>query len=88
MHQDDEYGKSVLDGFTQQLEVMKLTPASITSYKRGASDFSAQIAKMKADGCDLVVLGTVDPRDHRCDERSKKTRLGRDLSRCHPDQRA
>src|SRR3954464_14457078 len=59
MHQDDEYGKSVLDGFTQQLETMKLTPASITSFKRGASDFSAQIAKMKSDGCDLVVLGTV-----------------------------
>src|SRR5262249_28920138 len=32
---------------------------SITSYKRGASDFSAQIAKMKSDGCDLVVLGTI-----------------------------
>src|ERR1700681_2399781 len=59
MHQDDEYGKNVLDGFTQQLEAMKLTPASVTSYKRGASDFSAQIAKMKADGCDLVVLGTI-----------------------------
>jgi len=59
MHQDDEYGKSVLDGFTQQLETMKLAPASVTSYKRGASDFSAQIAKMKSDGCDLVVLGTV-----------------------------
>jgi branched-chain amino acid transport system substrate-binding protein len=59
MHQDDEYGKSVLDGFTQQLETMKLTPASVTSYKRGASDFSAQVAKMKSDGCDLVVLGTV-----------------------------
>src|SRR4051812_33178403 len=59
MHQDDEYGKSVLDGFTQQLEQMKLTPASVTSFKRGASDFSAQIAKMKSDGCDLVVLGTV-----------------------------
>jgi len=59
MHQDDEYGKSVLDGFNQQLGVMKLTPASITSYKRGASDFSAQVAKMKSDGCDMVVLGTV-----------------------------
>ena len=59
MHQDDEYGKNVLDGFTQQLEAMKLTPASVTSYKRGASDFSAQVAKMKSDGCDLVVLGTV-----------------------------
>ena len=54
MHQDDEYGKNVLDGFTQQLAAMKLTPASITSYKRGASDFSAQVAKMKSDGCDLV----------------------------------
>jgi branched-chain amino acid transport system substrate-binding protein len=59
MHQDDEYGKNVLDGFTQQLGAMKLTPASITSYKRGASDFSAQVAKMKSDGCDLVLLGTI-----------------------------
>jgi len=59
MHQDDEYGKSVLDGFNQQVAAMKLTAASVTSYKRGASDFSAQVAKMKSDGCDLVVLGTV-----------------------------
>jgi branched-chain amino acid transport system substrate-binding protein len=59
MHQDDEYGKNVLDGFTQQLEAMKVQPASVTSYKRGASDFSAQVAKMKSDGCDIVVLGTI-----------------------------
>lgn len=59
MHQDDEYGKNVLDAFNQQLAAMKVQPASITSYKRGASDFSAQVAKMKSDGCDLVVLGTV-----------------------------
>src|SRR5258705_71568 len=59
MYQDDEYGKNVLDGFTQQLDAMKVTPASITSYKRGTSDFSAQVAKMKSDGCDLVLLGTV-----------------------------
>jgi branched-chain amino acid transport system substrate-binding protein len=59
MHQDDEYGKSVLDGFTQQLAAMKVAPASVTSYKRGASDFSAQIAKMKSDGCDMVMLGTI-----------------------------
>ena len=38
---------------------MKLKPASVTSYKRGVSDFSAQVSKMKADGCDLVLLGTV-----------------------------
>ena len=59
MYQDDEYGKNVLDGFTQQLDAMKIKPASVTSYKRGVSEFSAQVSKMKADGCDLVVLGTV-----------------------------
>jgi branched-chain amino acid transport system substrate-binding protein len=59
MHQDDEYGKNVLDGFNQQLDAMKLKAASVTSYKRGASDFSAQVAKMKSDGCDMVLLGTV-----------------------------
>jgi ABC-type branched-subunit amino acid transport system substrate-binding protein len=59
IHQDDEYGKNVLDGFTLQLAAMKVQPASITSFKRGASDFSAQVAKMKSDGCDMVLLGTI-----------------------------
>ncbi len=59
MYQDDEYGKNVFDGFNQQLEVMKVPAASVTTFKRGASDFSAQIAKMKSDGCDLVLLGAV-----------------------------
>src|SRR5437868_2896543 len=59
MYQDDEYGKNVLDAFNAQLEVHKLKAASITSYKRGVADFSAQVSKMKADGCDLVLLGTV-----------------------------
>lgn len=59
LHQDDEYGKNVLDGFNLQLTAMKIKPASITSYKRGATDFSSQVAKMKSDGCDLVVLATV-----------------------------
>jgi branched-chain amino acid transport system substrate-binding protein len=59
LHQDDEYGKNVLDGFTAQLVAMKIEPGTVTTYKRGASDFSAQVARMKSDGCDLVVLGTV-----------------------------
>ncbi len=59
MYQDDEFGKNVTDGFEAQLKAMKLKAAAVTSYKRGASDFSSQIAKMKAEGCDLVVLGTI-----------------------------
>ena len=50
MHQDDEYGKNVFDGFTQQLKAMNLKATSVTTYKRGVSDFSAQAAKMKSDG--------------------------------------
>ncbi len=33
--------------------------AEKTSFKRGATDFSSQVAKMKAANCDLVVLGTI-----------------------------
>jgi ABC-type branched-subunit amino acid transport system substrate-binding protein len=58
-YQDDEYGKQTLEGFRQQLAAMKVPVASETSYKRGASDFSAQAAKLKADGCDMVFMGTV-----------------------------
>jgi ABC-type branched-subunit amino acid transport system substrate-binding protein len=59
MYQDDEFGKNVHDGFTQALADVKLKAASTTSYKRGTSDFSSQVAKMKSDGCDFVVLGTI-----------------------------
>ncbi|MGE0660640.1 MAG: ABC transporter substrate-binding protein [Reyranellaceae bacterium] len=59
MYQDDEFGKNVTDGFEAQLKAMNLKAAAVTSYKRGASDFSSQIAKMKAENCDLVVLGTI-----------------------------
>jgi branched-chain amino acid transport system substrate-binding protein len=58
-YQDDEYGKSVLDGFNNALKSLKMEAASVTSYKRGASDFSAPAAKLKSDGCDLVVMGAV-----------------------------
>ena len=59
LYQDDEYGKNVYDGYELAVKAAKLTSASVTTYKRGASDFSAQVAKMKSDGCDLVFLGTV-----------------------------
>ena len=33
--------------------------AEKTTYKRGATDFSSQVARLKASGCDMVVLGTI-----------------------------
>lgn len=59
MHQDDEFGLNVKRGVEDQLKAMKMELVSTTTYKRGATDFSSQIAKLRADKCDLVGLGTI-----------------------------
>jgi branched-chain amino acid transport system substrate-binding protein len=59
MYQDDEFGLEVLRGAEAGAKAAGLELAEKTSYKRGATDFSSQVAKMKASGCDLVVLGTI-----------------------------
>ena len=59
MYQDDEFGLEVLRGGEAALKPMGMEFAEKTSYKRGATDFSSQVARMKASGCDFVVLGTI-----------------------------
>ena len=59
MYQDDEFGLEVMRGGEAGLKTIGMEFAEKTSYKRGATDFSSQVAKMKASGCDFVVLGTI-----------------------------
>ena len=59
IYQDDEYGLEVLRGTEAGLKAANLVLVEKTSFKRGATDFSSQIAKLKAADCDLVVLGTI-----------------------------
>ncbi len=59
MYQDTDFGKEVLDGVQMQAEKMKLKVVETTTHKPTDQDFSAQIAKLKAAGCDLVVMGTI-----------------------------
>ncbi len=59
LYQDDEFGLEVLRGAEAGLKTVGLELAEKTSYKRGATDFSSQVARMKAANCDLVVLGTI-----------------------------
>jgi branched-chain amino acid transport system substrate-binding protein len=59
MHQDDEFGLEVVRGAEAGLKTVGMEFAEKTSYKRGATDFSSQVARMKAAGCDMVVLGTI-----------------------------
>ena len=59
IYQDDDFGLEVLRGAEAGLKTIGKAMVEKTSYKRGATDFSSQVAKMKAAGCDLVVLGTI-----------------------------
>ncbi len=59
IYQDDEFGLEVVRGAEAGLKSINMEMAEKTSYKRGATDFSSQVAKMKASGCDMVVLGTI-----------------------------
>ncbi len=59
IYQDDDFGLEVLRGAEEGLKNIGVPLAEKTSYKRGSTDFSSQVAKMKSSGCDLVVLGTI-----------------------------
>lgn len=59
IYQDDDFGLEVLRGGEAGLKTVKMDYTEKTSFKRGATDFSSQVAKMKAAGCELVVLGTI-----------------------------
>jgi branched-chain amino acid transport system substrate-binding protein len=59
MYQDDEFGLEVVRGAEAGLKTVNMEFAEKTSYKRGATDFSSQVARMKAANCDMVVLGTI-----------------------------
>ena len=88
MHQDDEYGKNVLDGFNQQLAAMKvhagldheLQARRLRFQRAGRQDEIRRLRHRRARHR--------DPRDHRRDGRSQEARMGRHLPRRHADQRA
>jgi branched-chain amino acid transport system substrate-binding protein len=59
IYQDDEFGLEVMRGAEDGLKAAGMALSEKTTFKRGATDFSSQVARMKAAGCDMVVLGTI-----------------------------
>ena len=59
MYQDDDFGLEVKDGGEAALKDLGMKYTEVTSFKRGATDFSSQVQKMRAANCDMVVLGTI-----------------------------
>ncbi len=58
IYQDDEYGDNVLNGAVRALKKHGMKLEAKASFKRGATDFSSQIRKLKSAGVDLLVLAT------------------------------
>ena len=59
LYQDDETGQMNFRAASEQLKVHGLQMLEVTTYKRGDTNFSAQISRLKAANPDIVVLGTV-----------------------------
>ncbi|MBI2769713.1 MAG: ABC transporter substrate-binding protein [Burkholderiales bacterium] len=59
IYQDDDFGLEVQRGADAGLKTMNVEMVEKTTYKRGATDFSSQVARMKAANCDVVVMGTI-----------------------------
>jgi branched-chain amino acid transport system substrate-binding protein len=59
LYQDDDYGQEVRDGGEAGLKDLGMKYVEVTTYKRGATDFTSQVQKMRGAGCDAVVLGTI-----------------------------
>lgn len=59
LYQDDEFGTEVLRGAEAGLKSINMDFSEKTSYKRGATDFSSQVAKLQSSACELIVMGTI-----------------------------
>ncbi len=59
IYQDDEFGLEVKRGGEDGLKAAGMKFVEETTFKRGATDFSSQVQKMQAAGCDMIVMGTL-----------------------------
>ncbi|MBN9370613.1 MAG: hypothetical protein ABS53_05955 [Hydrogenophaga sp. SCN 70-13] len=57
--QDDEYGENVREGFERAAKEKKLQVVSSQIFKKGQSDFSSEILKVKQSGAEALMAGGV-----------------------------
>jgi len=79
IYQDDDFGAEVLAGAEAGLKEQGKTLTEKTSYKRGSTDFSSQVARMKGSNCDTVVMGTIIRETVGTLAEAKKTGLNADF---------
>ncbi|WP_066266490.1 ABC transporter substrate-binding protein [Hydrogenophaga palleronii] len=57
--QDDDYGENVREGFDRAVKAKKLQVVSTQIYKKGQTDFSSEILKVKQAGAEVLIAGGV-----------------------------
>lgn len=57
--QDDDYGENVRAGFDRVVKAKNLQVVSSQIYKKGQSDFSSEILKVKQSGAEVLLAGGV-----------------------------
>lgn len=56
---DNDYGREILHGASDQAMEMGIELGTTTSHKRTETEFTAAVLKLRDAGCDLVLFGTV-----------------------------
>jgi len=59
MYQDTDFGRDVMNGVWDQMKVAGSKLVAETTHKPTDSDFSAPVARLRDQKCDLVILGTI-----------------------------
>ena len=59
MYQDTDFGKEILEGAELQTKKLGIKLVETAAHKPTDQDFTAPITKLRAAGCDLIVMGTI-----------------------------
>ena len=59
IYQDDDFGAEVKDGGEAALKELGMKYTEVTTFKRGSTDFSSQVERMRSASCDVIVMGTI-----------------------------
>ena len=59
IYQDDEFGKDILNAVQKQTKAMGLKVAAVASFKRGSTNFSSQVARVRRANPDLIFTSSI-----------------------------
>jgi branched-chain amino acid transport system substrate-binding protein len=59
LYQDTDFGMEIFEAVKDQAKAMNIPVVETATNKPADSDFSAQITKLRAAGCDVVALGAI-----------------------------